>query len=128
MLLLLLQLQLPLSLWSLLLLLLADVAFAAAQGGAISGLQCAKTRVLAHCCPAKHLRFLFRIGLTVFSSEKHVRFQGCAVPKLDFSHMAAWSSVGIYSHPRLLRPRFELASRAPFFFVLAVSLLLFCSV
>ena len=29
----------------------------------------------------------------------------------DFSHMAAWTSMGIYSHTWLLRVRFLLASR-----------------
>ena len=31
--------------------------------------------------------------------------------KLDFSHMAAWTSMCIYSHPWLLRFRFLLANR-----------------
>ena len=33
------------------------------------------------------------------------------MPKLDFLHMAAWTSMGICSHPWLLRFRFLFASR-----------------
>ena len=36
----------------------------------------------------KNLRCAFRIVvLGVFLKKRHVRFQGCAVPKLDFSHI-----------------------------------------
>ena len=42
---------------------LAARASAAAQGGAISWLACAETRVLALCSPEIELAFSFRIGI-----------------------------------------------------------------
>ena len=63
-----------------------------------------------------------------FPPRRVERFQGCNVLKLEFWHMAVWTSVGIYGHLWLLRSCFLLASRAAFFFVLAVSLFVFCSV
>ena len=55
----------------------AAVASAAADGGAISELQCAKTRVLGRL--DENLRFAFRIVFDGVFLKKHVRFQGCAV-------------------------------------------------
>ena len=50
--------------------------------------------------------------------EEHVRFPGCAVPKLDFSHIAAWTSMGGFSVPVVC------VKSAAFFFGLAVSVFL----
>ena len=60
-----------------------------------------------------HLYFACRIDFCVIFLAKHVRFHGCTVPKLEISHMAAWTSMRIYSHPLLLRSRFVPVSRLP---------------
>ena len=47
-------------------------ASAAARGGAISGMACADTRVLARCCLGIEFALFFRIGFCcVFSKRVH---------------------------------------------------------
>ena len=117
-----LQVLLLLLLLLVLLLLFTIGAFAAAKGGAISGLQCANGNL------GKNLRLAFRLGRYGVFLKKHVRFQGCAVPKLDCSHMVVGTSMSIYSHPWLLRLPFFACKSAAFFFGLAVFVFLFASV